>query len=60
MESSHQAQAANVAKGKWHCFDLPFTMVCGDADTAQKIYDSVKDKSSEIKEPMQIALAGVV
>jgi len=58
MQDTHQSQASNVDKGRWHCFDLPFVMVCGDFGTAEKIFNSVKDKMSEIKEPMQITLAG--
>lgn len=57
LKENHQSEAANVKKGKWHCFDIPFTMVCGDLETATKIYESVKDKSSAFKERMQISVA---
>lgn len=57
LKENHQSEAANVKKGKWHCFDIPFTMVCGDIETATKIYESVKDKSSQFKERMQISVA---
>lgn len=57
LKENHQSEAANVKKGKWHCFDIPFTMVCGDIETATKIYESVKDKSSAFKERMQISVA---
>ena len=45
MSNNHQASAQNVMPGKWHCFDIPFNLVCGDIDTAKKIYGAIKDKS---------------
>lgn len=57
MKESHQSNASNVAKGKWHCFDMPFNLVCGDIDTAIKIYNSVKERSSECKEMLQISVS---
>ena len=57
MNENHQPEANNISKGKWHCFDIPFTVVCGDMETAKKIYDSVKDKSEEIKEQLQFSIA---
>lgn len=56
MKESHQSNADNVKLGKWHCFDIPFVIVCGDMDTAQKIFDSVKDKATECKENLQFSL----
>ena len=56
MQNNNQKNASNVQSGKWHCFDLPFHMVCGDMKTAQKIYDSVKEKSSEVKEALAFSI----
>jgi len=56
MINNHQSSANNIVNGKWHCFDLPFHMVCGDLETATKIFNSVKDKSSECKESLQISI----
>lgn len=56
MKKSHQSKAENIAKGKWHCFDIPFTLVCGDRETAIKIYNGLKDQQEDIKEPLQISL----
>lgn len=36
LKESHQDKAEKIQKGKWHCFDLPFMIVCGDKDTAYK------------------------
>jgi len=56
MKNTHQPSANNIMKGKWHCFDIPFILVCGDIETATKIYNSVKDKSDECKEILQFSL----
>lgn len=58
MMQTHQDDANNIGKGKWHCFDIPFNLVCGDIETATKIYNSVKDRSSECKERLKISLSG--
>ena len=57
LNDTHQSNASNVADGKWHCFDLPFVLVCGGMPLAQKIYDELKSQSANFKEPLQIALA---
>lgn len=57
MKKSHQSNASNIAKGKWHCFNIPFNLVCGDIDTATKIFNSVKERSSECKEVLQISIS---
>ena len=56
MNNSHQSGASKIQPGKWHCFDLPFNMVCGDYDTAKKIYESVKDKSEQCKTSLQFSI----
>ena len=56
MNAAHQDKAEKIAKGKWHCFDIPFILLCGDADTAQKIYDGIKHLHKEIKQPLHICI----
>ena len=58
MSDNHQASAQNVLPGKWHCFDIPFNLVCGDVETAKKIYGALKEKSGECKEPLRISVNG--
>jgi hypothetical protein len=57
LNKTHQEHATNIALGEWHCFDLPFVIVCGGMPLAQEIYDHLKDMTSQFKEPLQIALA---
>lgn len=56
MSDNNQSEAAFIKKGKWHCFDLPFHIVCGDIETATKIYNSVKERSSEVKESLHFSV----
>lgn len=52
LNEMRQDKAENIATGKWHCFDLPFMMVCSDKPTAEKVvkilsqYDWSKAKES--------------
>jgi len=57
MRGSRQMEANNVQKGKWHCFDLPFEIVCGGMGVAEKIYYALKDKSEDVKEPLKFSVS---
>lgn len=56
MEENCQHETGNIKKGKWHCFDLPFCIICGDRETASKIYESVKHRASDCKEALQFCI----
>lgn len=56
MADRHQANASSVATGKWHCFDLPFVLVCGDMQTATTIHAHLAPLGSKFAVPLQIAL----
>jgi hypothetical protein len=57
MKATHQLSATNIADGEWHCFDMPFTLVCGGMPFAKKIYDHLRSQTKQFVEPLQIALA---
>lgn len=57
MRKTHQEEASRIVAGKWHCFDIPFNIVCGDMETATKIFNSVKHRSAECKEALQFSLS---
>ncbi len=56
MNENHQSAATVPAKGKWHCYDIPFNIHCGDVETATKIYDSVKAQSHLCKQPLGFSI----
>jgi hypothetical protein len=56
LSDSHQPEANNVAPGKWHCFDLPFFMQCGDMATAQTVYKHLSPLAGKFKEQLQIGV----
>jgi len=56
LKETYQANATNIAPNKWHCFDIPFTLVCGDMQIAQKIYNYLKLEAKNFKEPLQISI----
>ena len=57
MTDTYQSSATHIAENEWHCFDLPFILVCGGMPFAQKIYDHLKLQTQNFVEPLQIALA---
>lgn len=56
MAPKHQDRAKNIEKGHWHCFDIPFVLVCGDMEMAETIHNHLKPYSKQFKEPLQLAL----
>ena len=57
MDTRRQESASNIKNGKWHCFDIPFILVCGDIEVATEIHNHLKDFSSDFKEQLQIAIS---
>ncbi len=56
FDKKHQDKAENIQIGEWHCFDIPFNLVCGDMETAQSFYDVMKEFASDVKEQLQISI----
>lgn len=57
MEPRKQEEASNIKAGKWHCFDIPFTLLCGDRETATEIYKHLSPMSSDFKKKMRISIS---
>ena len=58
MEQNRHQSPQNIPVGKWHCFDIPFTLVCGDVDTAKKIFSALNDQAHLCKESLRISVIG--
>lgn len=37
LNETRENKANNIPIGKWHCFDIPFTIACGGYDFAERI-----------------------
>jgi len=57
MSTRRQDKAEKIAPGHWHCFDIPFNLVCGDRETATIIYEHLKPLTKDFKEQLQISLS---
>jgi len=56
LNGMRQEKAENIASGKWHCFDLPFMIVCGDKPTAEKMVKILSAYDwSKAKQVLQIS-----
>jgi len=56
LHKYHQAEASNIADGYWHCFDLPFVMVCGNNDLAQFVYKHLSPMNDKMTEQLQVSI----
>jgi len=54
-DMQHQ-NASGIPADKWHCFDIPFMIVCGSMDTAIKVRDMLSPYSSGMKCAIQIGI----
>lgn len=50
-----QENAQHIEREKWHCFDIPFMIVCGDYDTACMVRDLFAKYAGDMKTPLQIS-----
>ena len=56
LESMRQNEASNIAKDKWHCFDMPFVLICGSMDTAIKVHEVLLPYSEKMKRQIKISI----
>jgi hypothetical protein len=56
LGKTRQNKAENVEIGKWHCFDIPFTILCGDTSTAKHIFDILSPYGDAMEEQIRIAI----
>jgi hypothetical protein len=57
LSSSRQQRAEGIAKDKWHCFDIPFVMVCGSQETAMKVCEILRPYESKMTDAIRIVIA---
>lgn len=56
LKETHQANATKVMPGKWHCYDMPFLIVCGDEGLATKIQAELSLPGVKLKTTFRISL----
>lgn len=44
-----------IEKGNWHCFGIPFTLVCGDKDLFEEIKNTLLPMADKFKEPLGLS-----
>ena len=54
--STRQPKADKIEKDKWHCFDIPFDLVCGSMEFATKVYEVLKPYSDQMIEQLQVSI----
>lgn len=56
LDSMRQDSASSIKPNEWHGFDIPFNIVCGSMETAQKVYDILKKYGDKMKGQLQISV----
>ena len=56
LKDNRQEKADNIAKGKWHCFDIPFIVACGDENIQKEIIKIFTPYASKFKEKIGIGI----
>ena len=54
LDAMRQDDAQNIKPGRYHCFDAPRMLVCGDLATCYKVHDILA--KYQIKGQWQIAI----
>ena len=54
LEQTHNPHAEDIKPGKWHCFDIPFLLRCGDRPTADRIAGEMMKQEMEMRCPISI------
>ena len=53
--SMRQNDAQDIQIGKWHCFDIPFMIMCGDFKTCQVVCEILRPYSHLMKTQLQVS-----
>lgn len=54
LSDKRQANAGQLAPDKWHCFDLPFALVCENHEMAKTIVDYLMPMQDKMRGSIQI------
>lgn len=56
LKSFHSEKTDVARQNAWHCFDIPFIIVCGTLNTVSEVMDILTPYSSKMKTKIQIGL----
>jgi len=52
----HQDNASDIQPNRWHCYDIPFDLTCGDLETAKHVAGILSPYSKKMKTSIQICV----
>lgn len=50
-----KCENAKVEQEKWHCFDIPFMIICGGIETRDKVINILSPYAEQFKTTIQVA-----
>lgn len=54
MEDTRELHAENIPGDKWHCFDIPFIIVCGSENMARTLVEKLTPFADSMKTTLHI------
>lgn len=46
----------NIPEGQWHCFDIPFVVICGSLEVAYMWRDILEPREKELQTRIEFAI----
>jgi hypothetical protein len=56
---TRQERAKNIGENEWHCFDIPFMLVCGSTEFAREIFGLIGQHADDFKTPMEMSVSAL-
>ena len=56
LKSTRQENASNISSDKWHCFDIPFMIVCGSYAFAERLKEILTPYASKMKGSISVGV----
>lgn len=54
LDETREQKAEVKDDNKWHCFDMPFTIVCGNKEFANKVLEMLSPYGKDMECPLGI------
>jgi hypothetical protein len=57
LDDMRQDSARNLPPDKWHCFDMPFYLICGSQETADKVGAILRPYTQQMSGQITVAVS---
>jgi uncharacterized protein YlxP (DUF503 family) len=57
LKKTYSDDASVAGKDKWHCFEIPFAIVCGSTETAENVVGILKNYAGKFTRRVAIEVS---